>query len=245
MASGVPPRASTAGPAAGHVVGVAAGDRSGELAAVRRPRGDVRPERKPALIRVTRSGPQRQPSAARRVATGAEWIGAVAEEDLRAVDVADPATTAWSMGSPPIGRPAAGDAGVGPARRRDGARSRSRAEPAWMASTSEGLSTSHAVGPRRSVHPGLGDPTHAHRSPCGAGGSPGLPDRARTARGGRARCGRRIRGRGRCLAVGRHGVEPRPSTRSASVKRPCGLVTSIEARRRTGPAGRAPSGAGC
>ena len=77
-----------------------------------------------------------------------------------------PASTAWSISSPAIGARLRAMRAIGP-RAVGRAASGSGPSRARMASTSDGLSTSHAVGPRRSVHPGLGDPAHADRAAGG------------------------------------------------------------------------------
>ena len=113
----------------------------------------IRPERRPARISVTRSdhsGAQRDSSS---VAPGQVRVDAVAEQDLGPVHVADAGDHRLVHQQPGDRRPAAGDAGEGRlavGRRRSG----SGPSRARMASTSDGLSTSHAVGPRRSRPPG-------------------------------------------------------------------------------------------
>ena len=94
-----------------------------------------------------------------------------------------------------------------------------------MASTSDGASTSQAVGPCRSVHP-VAATQRMRTAPRGGGGSPSpaayLPNNPRwtwTIRSPKAA--------NRCLPWAVMSSSTRPSTRAASTNRPCGLDTSI------------------
>ena len=203
----------------------------------------IRPERRPARISVTRSDHNGAQRDCVEVAPGQVRIDAVAEEDLGPVHVADAGHAPPGPSAARRSAPGCGRCGRRRARRRDGvAAGRDRAGRGWRRPPT-GLSTSHAVGPRRSVQPGRGDPAHAHGAlRCRRLDPPRLRT-CRTARGGRARCGRRRRRRGACR---------RPSRRRARARRrgrhrrsgPAGW-SRRSAGRRTAPAGRAPDGAAC
>ena len=130
----------------------------------------IRPERNPARISVTRSahsGGQRASSSWRPGRYGSiRWRNRTSAR----YTLPTPASTAWSISSPAIGallRAILAYAGPPSARGRSG----SGPSRARMASTSDGLSTAHAVGPRRSVQPDVAS-QRMRIAPRGGGASP-------------------------------------------------------------------------
>ena len=152
--------------------------------------------------------------------------------------------TAWSISRPAIGarlRAMRLNARAPSASGRQGI----RAEPgADRASTSDGLSTSHAVGPRRSLHP-VSATQRMRTAPTGGGGCarrppatlPNSPRWTWTMRSPNVAK--------RCLPWAVTSSSTRPSTSAASAKRPWGLDTATGRPAKRASLARAPGGAAC